>query len=119
MEHKVHLLKSETTEVVLCGCVTWSPRDEYYAPLTTVRHRLLPRVFGRRVQPTDIASHAQTLKIVGWQSVRAFVGQRRLCFAGGMVRQSEERLPKRLMTLAGGALNGTGRVATIQVFERC
>ena len=85
----------------------WRPRcttarrglhKEVYALLATIRHRLLLRMIGyrrrRRIyrQPSD----AHAFKMVTCQNVEVIVRQRRLHSRGGVPRQLEERLPKRL-----------------------
>lgn len=83
------------------------PTEEPYELLTTIQHGLLLRVFGyrRRRGIYRQLSYAQALKIVGCQCVEAMVRQRRLHFAGGVARQSEGRLPKRMVF---GSLVGKG-----------
>ena len=91
----VRLLQAEAMEVLLYRCA----RSEHYTLLTTRHHGLLLRVIAyRRERGThQQLSYAQGLKTVRCQSVEAFVRQRPPHFAGGVVGQSEERLPKEMM----------------------
>ncbi|CAB1121287.1 unnamed protein product [Ectocarpus sp. CCAP 1310/34] len=109
---KARLLQAEAVAALLYGCMTWSPHRDHYRLLQTTHHRLLLRVIGyRRKRGTyRQLSYAQALKRVGCQSVEATVRQRRLLFAGAVARQSDRRLPKRLMfgELVGGENPGRG-----------
>ena len=95
-------------EALLYGCMTWAPRREHYRLLRRTHHRLLLRVIGYRRERGTYRqlSYAQALKKTGCQSVEATIRQRRLLFAGAMVRQPAGRLPKRLME-AFGATDGS------------
>ena len=103
---KAQLLKAEAMEALLYGCMTWAPRNAHYWQLRTTHHNLLLRVIGyRRVHGTyRHMSYAKALKNTGSQSVEVIIRQRRLLFAGGLVRQGDKRLPKRL--LFAGKLEG-------------
>ena len=109
---KVRLLRAEAMEALLHGCVAWSPRIDRCDLLTTIHYRLLLLVIGYRHQRGTYRqlSYAQALKIVGCQFVEAMVRQCRLHFAGGVARQSEDRLPKRRMfgSLVGKKKGGGG-----------
>ena len=77
-------------EALLYGCMTWAPRNAHYRQLQTTHHKLLLRVIGyHRVHGT--------YKKTGSQSVEATIRQRRLLFAGALARESDKRLPKRLL----------------------
>eukprot|EP00903_Cladosiphon_okamuranus_P014000 g13019.t1 len=86
--------------------------SDLYRLLQTTHHRLLVRVIGYRRKQGNYQqlSYAQALKRVDCQSVEATVRQRRLLFAGGVARQPDGRLPKRLMfgELVGGEDPGKG-----------
>ncbi|CAB1120646.1 unnamed protein product [Ectocarpus sp. CCAP 1310/34] len=103
---KIRLLQAKAIEVLLYGCMTWSPLCGHYQTLRSIHHRLLLRVIGykRKKDTYRQLSYAQTLKRVGCQSVEATIRQRRLLFARALARQPDGRLPKRLMLgeLAGG-----------------
>ena len=103
---KVPLLRAETMEALLYGCMAWAPRQDHYRLLRRTHHRLLLRVIGYRRERGTYRqlSYAQALKKTGCQSVEATVRQRRLLFAGAMARQLAGRLPKQLTDgkLVGG-----------------
>ena len=110
---KIRLLRAEAMEALLYGCMTWAPRRDHYRLLRTTHHRMLLRVIGYRRKPGIYRqpSYAQSLKSTGCQSVEATIRQRRLLFAGAVARQTDGRLPKRLMFakgLVGGVNPGRG-----------
>ena len=109
---KVRLLRAEAMEALLYGCMTWTPRRDYYRLLRRTHHRLLLRIIGYRCERGTYRqlSHAQALKKTGCQSVEATIRQRRLLFAGVMARQPAGCLPKRLMDgkLLGGKIQARG-----------
>ena len=43
---KTQMVKAEAIEALLCGCNTWTLRQEHYAKLRTVHHRVLLRIIG-------------------------------------------------------------------------
>ena len=105
----VRLLQAEAMEALMYGCVAWSPRKGHYELLTTIHRRLLVRIIGyrRRRGAYRQLSYVQALKIVGCQCVEAMVRQRRPHFAGGVARQLDDRLPKRMRSVPSW---GRGRV---------
>ena len=116
------LLKAEAMEALLYGCMTWASRNAQYRQLRTTHPKLLLRVIGyHRVHGTyRKMSYAKALKKTGSQSVEATIRQRRLLFAGALVRQDDKRLPKWLLfaeRLEGGktrdpaSRHSTGRKA--------
>ena len=44
---KTRMVRAEAIEALLCGCSTWTLRQEHYAKLRTVHHRVLLRIIGR------------------------------------------------------------------------
>ena len=110
---KVRLLRAEAMEVLIYGCMTWAPRRDHYRLLRRIHHLLLLRVIGYRRERGTYRqlSYAQAPKKTGCQSVEATIRQRRLLFAGAMVRQPAGCLPKRLMDgkLVGVEDPGKGR----------
>ena len=64
---KARLLKAEAMEALLCGCMTWAPRNAHYRQLRTTHHKLLLRVIGyHRVHGTyQKMSYAKALKKTG------------------------------------------------------
>ena len=85
---KVRLLRAEAMEALLYGCMTWAPRRDHYRLLRRIHHRLLLRVIGYSPERGTYRqlSYAQALKKTRCQSVEATIRQRRLLFAGAMVR---------------------------------
>ena len=81
--------------------------------LRTAHHRFLLRIIGfQRRQRTDhLISYAKALKKAQCESVETTVRKRRLLFAGGVQRTSNERLTRRVMfgTMAGGQNPGPSR----------
>ena len=113
---KARLLKAEAVEALLCGCMTWAPRNAHYRRLRTTHHKLPLRVIGYyRVHGTyRKMSYAKALKKTGSPSMEATIRQRRLLFAGALARQGDKRLPKRLLfaeRLEGGEDPGPGQPA--------
>ena len=114
---KTRLLKAETMEALLYGCMTWAPRNAHYRQLRTTHHKLLLRVIEyHRIHGTyRKMSYAKTLKKTGSQSVEATIRQQWLLFAGALARQGDKRLPKLLLfaeRLEGGGRPGTRRAGT-------
>ena len=104
-------------EALLYGCMTWASRNAHYRELRTTHNKFLLRVIGyHRVHGTHRKmSYAKALMKTGSQSsVEATIRQRRLLFAGTLVRQGDKRLPKRLLfaeRLEGGEDQGPGQPA--------
>ena len=110
---KVRMLKAEVMETLLYGCVTWTLGQEHFAELRTAHHKFLLRLIGfQRRQRTDhLMSYAKALKKAQCESVETTIRKRRLLFAGGVQRTTNERLTRRVMfgTIAGGTNPGPGR----------
>ena len=49
---KTRMVKAEAIEALLYGCSTWTLRQEHYAKLRTVHHRVLLRIIGAQNQTT-------------------------------------------------------------------
>ena len=50
---KTRMLKVEAIEALLYGCSTWTLRQEHYAKLRTVHHRVLLRIIGAQRKRPD------------------------------------------------------------------
>ena len=52
---KTRMVKAEAIEPLLYGCSTWTLRQEHYAKLRTVHHRVLLRIIGaaQETRPPD------------------------------------------------------------------
>ena len=106
---KVRMLQEEVREALLYGCSTWSLLTREYSLLRTQHYRLLLRYVGfRKGQRSDHPlSLAATLAMTGCESVEATIRRRRLLFAGFLLLQQLDRLPRAL--LQGSLVNGSNR----------
>ena len=95
---KVRLLKVEVVEVLLYGCMTWSPNKPDYDSLRRV-HFMLLRCLGwrKRKRNDHTLSYADALAKTASESIQAIVRKRRILFAGLVARMGEESLPQRVM----------------------
>ena len=50
---KTRMVKAEAIEALLYGCSTWTLRQEHYAKLRTVHHRVLLRIIGAQRKRPD------------------------------------------------------------------
>ena len=50
---KTRMIKAEAIEALLYGCSTWTLRQEHYAKLRTVHHRVLLRIIGAQRKRPD------------------------------------------------------------------
>ena len=76
---------AEVLELMLYGCVTWSPRSCHYDALIRAHHNFLTRRIGwRKHKRTDHPiSYAKTLlKKTGSGGIEATLRKRRILFAG-------------------------------------
>ena len=60
---KTRMVKAEAIEALLHGCSTWTLRQEQYAKLRTVHHRVLLRIIGAQRKRTDdrMSSYSRAL----------------------------------------------------------
>ena len=94
---ETRMVKAEAIEALLYGYSTWTLRQEHYAKLRTVHHRVLLRIIGaQRKRPSDhwMTSYNRTLEITGCESIETTLRTRRLLWAGTLLRMSGGRLPK-------------------------
>ena len=109
---KTRMVKTEAIEALLYGCSTWTLRQEHYAKLRTVHHRVLLRIIeAQRKRPDHrMTSYNRTLEITGCESIETTLRTRRLLWAGMLLRMSGGRLPKRIMfvNLEGAVRRGRG-----------
>ena len=70
---KTRMVKAEAIEAFLYGCSTWTLRQEHYAKLRTVHHRVLLSIIGAQRKRPDhrMTSYNRTLEITGCD-IRAF-----------------------------------------------
>ena len=94
---KTRMVKAEAIEALLYGCSTWTLRQEHYAKLSTVHHRVLRRIIGAQRKRSDhrMTSYNRALEITRCESIETAMRTRRLLWAGTLLRMSGERLPKR------------------------
>ena len=109
---KTRMVKAEAIEALLYGCSTWTLRQEHYAKLRTVHHRVLLRIIGAQRKRPDhrMTSYNRALEITGCESIETTLRTRRLLWAGTLLRMSGGRLPKRIMfgNLEGAVRRGRG-----------
>ena len=110
---KTRMVKTEAIEAhLLYGCSTWIVRQEHYAKLRTVQHRVLFRIIGAQHKRPDhrMISYNRALEITGCESIETTLRTRRLLWAGTLLPMSGGRLPKRIVfgNLEGAARRGRG-----------
>ena len=96
---KTPMVKAETIEALLYGCNMWTLRQEPYAKLRIVHHRVLLRIIGVQCMRPDhrMTSYSRTLKITRCESMETTLRTRRRLWAGTLIRISGGRLLKRIM----------------------
>ena len=109
---KTRMVKAEAIEALLYGCSTWTLRQEHYAKLRTVHHRVLLRIIGAQRKRPDhwMTSYNRALEITRCESTGKTLRTRRLLWAGTLIRMSSGWLPKRIMfgNLEGAVRRGRG-----------
>ena len=89
----LYLLYFRDDILVLYGCSTWTLRQEHYAKLRTVHHRVLLRIIGAQRKRPDhrMTSYNRALEITGCESIETTLRTRRLLWAGTLLRMSGGR----------------------------
>ena len=110
---KTRMVKAEAIEALLYGCSTRILRQEHYAKLRTVHHRVLLRIIGAQRERPDhrMTSYNRALKITRCESIETTLRSRRLfLWAGTLTRMGGGRLSKRIMfgNLEGAVRRGRG-----------
>ena len=109
---KTRMVKAEAIEALLYGCSTCTLRQEHYAKLRTVHHRVLLRIIGaQRKRPDNrMTSYNRALEITRCESIETTLRTRRLLWAEMLVQVSDGRLSKRIMfgSLEGAVWRGRG-----------
>ena len=104
--------KVEAIEALLYGCSTWTLRQEHYAKLRTVHHRVLLRTIGAQRKRPDhrMTSYNRALEITGCESIETTLRTRILLRSGMLLRLGGGRLLKRIMfgNLGGAVRRGRG-----------
>ena len=93
---KTRFVKAEAIEALLYGCSTWTFRQEHYARLRTVHHRVSLGIIGAQRKRPDhrMTSYNRALEITRCESVEITLRTIRLLWAGTLIRMSGGRLPK-------------------------
>ncbi|CAM9796722.1 unnamed protein product [Ascophyllum nodosum] len=106
------MVKAEAIEAVLYGCSTWTLRQEHYAKLRTVHHRVLLCIIGaqRKIPDHRMTSYNRALEITRCESMKTTLHTRRLLWTGALIRMSGGWLPKRVVfgNLEGAVRRGRG-----------
>ena len=109
---KTRMMKAEAIEALLYGCSTWTLRQEHYAKLRSVHHRVLLRIIGAQRKRPDhrMTSYNHALEITRCESIETTLRTGRLLWAGTLLRMSGGWLPKRIMfgNLEGAVRRGRG-----------
>ena len=109
---KTRMVKADAIEALLYGCSTWTLRQEHYAKLRTVHHRVLLHIIGaQRKRPDNrMTSYNRALEITRCESIETSLRTRRLLWAGKLTRMRGGRLPKQTMfeNLEGAVPRGRG-----------
>ena len=77
---KTRKAKTEAIEALLYGCSTWTLRQEHYAKLCTVHHRVLLRIVGTQRKRPDhrMTSYNRALEITRCESIETALRTTRL-----------------------------------------
>ena len=107
---KTRMVEAEAIEALLYRCSTWTLRQEHYAKLRAVNHRVLFHTIGAQRKRPDhqMTSYNRSLETTRCESIETTLRTRRLLWAGALIRTSGGRLPKRIMfgNLEGAVLRG-------------
>ena len=96
---KTRMVKAEVVEAFLYGCSTWTLRQEHYAKLRTVHHRVLLHIIGAKRKRPDhrMTSYNRALEIAGCESIDTTLRTRRLLWTETLLQMSGRRLLKRIV----------------------
>ena len=80
LSFKTWMVKAEAIEALLHGCSTWTLRQEHYAKLRTVHHRVLLCIIGAQCKRPDhrMTSYSRALEITLYESIETTLRTRRL-----------------------------------------
>ena len=97
-DHPKATLSALNTRMVRAGAME-ALRQEHYAKLHTVHHRVLLRIIGAQRKRPDhrMTSYNHALEITGCESIKTTLRTRRLLWARTLIRMSDGRLPKRIV----------------------
>ena len=109
---KTRMVKAEAIEALLYGCCTWTLRQEHYAKLRTVQHRVLLCIIGTQRKRPDhrMTSYNRALETTWCESIGTTLRTKIRLRAGALIRMSGGRLPKRIVfgNLEGAVRRGRG-----------
>ena len=96
---KTRMVTAEAIDARLHGCNTWTLRQEHYAKLRTVHHRVLLRFIGaqRKIPDQRMTSNNRAPEITGCERIETTLRRGILLWAGTLIRMSGGRLPKRIV----------------------
>ena len=82
---KTRMVKAEAIEALLYGYSPWTLRQEHYAKLRTVHHRVLLRITGAQRKRPDhrMTSYSHALEITRCESIETTLRTRRLFLRAG------------------------------------
>ena len=77
---KIRTVKAEAIEALLYGCSAWTLRQDHYAKLRTVHHRVLLCIIGtqRKIPDHRMTSYSRALEITRCESIETTLRTRRL-----------------------------------------
>ena len=84
---KTRMVKAKAIEALLYGYSTWTLRQEYYAKLRAVHHRVLLRIIGVERKRPDrwTTSYNRVLEITPCESIQTTLRTRRLLWVGALI----------------------------------
>ena len=97
---KTRMMRSEVVKTLLYRCATWTPLKGHYTKLRTTHHRMLLRILGAWCKSPNkrILSYKDALQRTECESIETTVPTRKLLWSGALLRMSDHRLPKRVMS---------------------
>ena len=77
---KTQMVKAEAIQALLYRCSAWTLREEHYAELCTVHHRILLRIIGAQRKRPDhrMTSYNRVLEITRCESIETTLRTRRI-----------------------------------------
>jgi hypothetical protein len=111
---KLMMLKTEIIETLMYGCAAWTTNAEDIKALNSAHYKMLVQTLGLwRKKETDLPrSYSSILREYGCVSMEATLKERRLKWAGSVLRMKDNRLPKIMMfgELEGGVRSRGGQI---------
>ena len=96
---ETRMVNAEAIEAFLYGCSTWALRQEHYAKLRTVHHRVSLCIIGAQRKRPDhrMTSYNRAPEITECESIETTLRTRKRLWAGTLLRMGGGRLPKRIV----------------------